>query len=91
MVARYGGEEFAVIVPDTDLKGATVVAEEIHKAIRELGIPHSQSEVALVVSLSLGVTTMVPVPEQSLETIIVAANKLLYQAKESGRDRVITG
>jgi diguanylate cyclase (GGDEF)-like protein len=89
IVARYGGEEFGVIMPDTDLEGATVVADEIHKAVRKLGIPHNHSEAAPVVSLSLGVTTMVPVAEQSLKTIILAADKLLYQAKESGRDRIM--
>jgi diguanylate cyclase (GGDEF)-like protein len=89
IAARYGGEEFAVIMPDTDLDGAVVVAEEIRRAVRKLGIPHTQSEASPVVSLSLGVTTMTPDPEKSPETIILAADSLLYRAKESGRDRVI--
>ncbi len=89
IAARYGGEEFAVIMPDTDLDGAVVVAEEIRRAIRNLGIPHAQSEASPVVSLSLGVTTMTPDPEKSPETIILAADSLLYRAKESGRDKVI--
>ena len=90
IAARYGGEEFAVIMPDTDLDGAVVVAEEIRKAVRKLGIAHTQSEAGPVISLSLGVTTMTPDSEKSPETIILAADNLLYQAKEAGRDQIMS-
>jgi diguanylate cyclase (GGDEF)-like protein len=88
MVARYGGEEFAVIIPETDLGGAVMVAEKIRKAVTELAIPHANSEVAPVISLSLGVTAMAPEPEKPRQTIILCADELLYQAKATGRNRV---
>ncbi|AUB40113.1 Two-component response regulator, PleD family [Nostoc flagelliforme CCNUN1] len=87
LVARYGGEEFAVILPDTDELGATKIAERICFAVRRLGITHSHSQVSSHITLSAGLSTVIPDPGSNFEEIITAADKALYQAKAAGRDR----
>ncbi|WP_375751307.1 diguanylate cyclase domain-containing protein [Vibrio sp. HN007] len=86
-VARYGGEEFAFILPETDEEGAKVIAEGIHKAIKELEIQHEYSKVASQLTLSIGVASYVPQVGEKSSTIISQADKALYQAKEGGRNR----
>lgn len=89
-VARYGGEEFAVILPNTDLAGATLVAEHICSAIQALEIPHESSSVGDHVSMSLGVASQVPDENVAPSLLIEAADRALYVAKEQGRNRVQT-
>ncbi|MEH2277743.1 MAG: PleD family two-component system response regulator [Nostoc sp.] len=89
LVARYGGEEFAVILPNTDTKGATHVADKICHAVRTLAIPHQNSQVSPHVTISVGFTTEIPQPDSDLEKMISAADWALYQAKAAGRDRFV--
>lgn len=89
LVARYGGEEFAVILSNTDIKGALKVAKAIQTAIASLAIPHQHSQVSNYITLSMGVASLVPTLEQNLETLISYADQALYAAKEQGRNRVI--
>jgi diguanylate cyclase (GGDEF)-like protein len=89
LVARYGGEEFAVIMPNTHAAGAVHVAASIQAEVRELQMEHSESEVSHYVTLSLGVATTIPSFESSSTTLVVAADKALYQAKAEGRNRII--
>ncbi|MGB4065831.1 MAG: diguanylate cyclase [Azonexus sp.] len=89
MTARYGGEEFAIVMPNTDLAGAHAVAERICVAIRALAIPHAASETAPHLTLSLGVSALVPDAGNSQETLIAEADAALYRAKNSGRNRVV--
>lgn len=89
LVARYGGEEFAIVLPNTDQKGAMNVAEKIREAIKNLHIEHRASAVCDRVTLSLGVSTLIPSVESSPEMLIQSADQALYQAKKQGRDRVI--
>lgn len=77
-VARYGGEEFCTILPDTDKSGALVVAERMRLKI----------ESELDVTISLGVSATVPVESFERADLIEAADKALYRAKESGRNRI---
>ena len=86
LVVRYGGEEFAVILPNTDIKGAIVVAEAIRLEVQQLQLPHPQSQVSEFVSLSLGVTSMIPTLERSPEALIMTADRALYAAKQQGRN-----
>jgi diguanylate cyclase (GGDEF)-like protein len=89
LTARYGGEEFAIIMPNTDLAGATAVAERICTAVRDLAIRHAASETSPRVSLSLGVAVRLPNAGNTPEMLIQAADSALYRAKSAGRNRVV--
>jgi two-component system, cell cycle response regulator len=86
LVARYGGEEFAVVLPDTGLPGAIVIAEQIQKAIKALAIPHACSDVSTIVSISLGIASLVSTVTGSPKQLIASADRALYIAKQQGRD-----
>ncbi|XWK86581.1 MAG: diguanylate cyclase [Phormidium sp.] len=87
LVARYGGEEFAVILPNTSAEMAFDIAERIRTKVKGLQIAHCKSPIAQYVTLSLGVSSMVPHRESSPEELIATADRALYRAKEQGRDR----
>lgn len=87
IVARYGGEEFAVVLPETTIGGALMVAEKIRQAVHELNIPHATSP-GKVVTLSIGIASAAPGFDNPPDDLIQAADKALYQAKHEGRDRV---
>lgn len=90
LAARYGGEEMTVILPETGIDGAVVVAERIRKAVEELGIIH-QGNAHKVVTISLGVYATVPQSDKDpAEHLIEAADRALYLAKSGGRNRVCT-
>jgi diguanylate cyclase (GGDEF)-like protein len=92
LAARYGGEEFTVILGNTSLENAMIVANYIHKAITDLAIPHAYSDTASIVTASIGVASMQPVMQSAKvheETALIdAADKGLYSAKEHGRNQV---
>ncbi|QEN04930.1 diguanylate cyclase [Thiospirochaeta perfilievii] len=88
IVARYGGEEFIAVLPDTDLEGAVLVAERMRQAVDSLGISHSSSLTLDHVTVSLGVSTVIPVATSMSGFLIKAVDKALYKAKESGRNQV---
>ena len=90
LLARYGGEEFAVILPNTNLEGAIVVAESIHQVIHDLNIPHEASQVSSRVTISLGIATFIPRPEISSPILIQQADQALYRAKNRGRNQSFT-
>lgn len=87
IVARYGGEEFAVVLPETTIGGALIVAEKIRKAIGGLDIRHASSPSGQV-TLSIGIASAAPGYDNPPDDLIQAANKALYRAKHEGRDRV---
>lgn len=76
--ARYGGEEFAIILPQTDLAGARIVAERLRSAVEDLRI----------VTISLGCASMVPNSDNTPAQLLETADRNLYQAKADGRNRV---
>ena len=88
LVARYGGEEFAVILTSTDTEGARVVARRILDRVAELAIPHSSGEEGYV-TLSIGISTLTPLPGITPENLVSAADGALYQAKHAGRNRFV--
>ena len=88
VAARYGGEEFAVILPETDLCGANVVANHIQTAISALQIPHKGSHINKFVTVSIGVATTMPDMDWEPVDLINKTDKALYQAKQNGRNRV---
>ncbi|WP_420812980.1 response regulator [Nitrincola schmidtii] len=89
LLARYGGEEFAVILPDTDLESTRYIAEKMRLAVESLMIKHEFSDIASVITISLGGVACIPNGD-SPEKILQVADKALYQAKEKGRNRVET-
>ena len=88
LVARYGGEEFVVVLPETNLDQAKGVAERIRRDVKNLRIPHPASRVSEFVTVSVGVATLIPTDNLSKEVIVNMADKALYRAKRSGRNRV---
>lgn len=88
LVARYGGEEFLLVLPNTDLKGAETVAEDIRLLVRGHRIAHEASTVAKVVTMSLGVASALPTSGGSTASLIKLADEALYTAKHEGRDQV---
>ncbi len=85
--ARYGGEEFAVLLPGTDLAGATVIAERIRQEIEECAILHSDSPVGSV-TVSVGVACHLVTMGDDLKALVQQADTALYEAKRGGRNRV---
>jgi len=83
--ARYGGEEFAVILPETDTDQAIAIAEGLRKKVEAHEYPSKEGK--LKVTVSLGVSTF-PTHAAEKEKLIEAADKALYRAKDSGRNRV---
>lgn len=79
LAARYGGEEFVLVLPNTELSGATVIAERLRAQIAALGEPH--------VTASMGVATF-PGNGSTAAEVVRAADAALYESKRAGRDRV---
>ena len=90
LVARIGGEEFAVILPNTDLKGAKVAAENIRLAIESLKITHQDSQINSQVTISLGIMSLIPTAGQSPTTLINQADQALLEAKRRGKNQSVT-
>ncbi|MEE2960542.1 MAG: diguanylate cyclase [Myxococcota bacterium] len=88
LAARYGGEEFVVILTDTDLNSAKLLATQINSDIFHLGIPHSNSRVAPYVTASVGCATIIPTNTDQPEELIERADQALYTAKTNGRNQI---
>ncbi len=87
-VARYGGEEFVVVLPNTDQEGILFIAERIRKNVESLAIKHGYSSVSPYVTISLGVTTEIPKLNRTIEEFIENADKALFRAKQTGRNKI---
>ncbi len=89
LVARYGGEEFVLLLPYTDAAGAQAHARTCLAAVVDAAIPHGDSPVAPVVTLSIGASTIVRSgPDVDAPSLLARADLALYEAKRSGRHRV---
>lgn len=89
LCARYGGEEFACILPHTDNTSARLIAEEICGAVHNLRIRHASSPANPYVTVSIGCASLVPSNNDSLNRLMILADKRLYSAKKTGRNRVV--
>ena len=88
LAARYGGEEFALVLPSTSEEGATTVAENVRKAVHDLGVVHEENDGRGVVTMSIGVATVIG--SWTAPEIIDLADRALYEAKRSGRNGSIS-
>lgn len=86
-LTRFGGEEFACVLPETDLKGATVIAESLHRSISDLHITHANG-IDKQVSVSIGIASSHPDQGDEVETLLLEADQCLYKAKMAGRNRI---
>ena len=87
LLARYGGEEFVALLPDTPLEAGARLATRMRKAVSGLGIPHP-GPAGGVVTVSVGVASIVPAARSHPNTLLDAADRALYTAKDRGRNRV---
>jgi len=88
LVARYGGEEFAIILPNTNIEGGMNVAIRATEIVRSLNLPHDYSKIANHVTISCGVSTILPNQDFQVIHLIKAADRALYLAKAEGRNCV---
>ena len=90
VIARYGGEEFAILLPDVEVATALVMAEGLCIKIREQRIDAGVGR-ELTLTVSVGVAAQVPDTDVRADVLVEAADRALYAAKQSGRNRVMTG
>ncbi|MGF6396520.1 two-component system chemotaxis family response regulator WspR [Pseudomonas frederiksbergensis] len=86
--ARYGGEEFVLVLPNTSPGGARMVAEKLRQTVAGLKIPHIFPTGGSSLTISIGLSTMIPQPGSDCRQLISAADKGLYLAKNNGRNQV---
>ena len=99
VVARHGGEEFVILLPDTSLEDAYVLAERLRKNVEEQRIPHSDGSLPRIVTISIGVSCCTPASPRDQQEVdngsiiypamlLNSADRALYRAKRNGRNQV---
>jgi diguanylate cyclase (GGDEF)-like protein len=86
LVGRYGGEELAFVFPDADARTAADVAERLRSAIAAAAIEHGGNRIAM--TASFGVASSMRPARVDLESLLLCADRALYEAKRNGRNRV---
>jgi two-component system cell cycle response regulator len=89
LACRYGGEEFVVIMPDTDMAFAHMVAERLRQQVAQVPFPIHKEPGKLEVTISIGVTTSEG-KDDTAEALLRRADQALYKAKRDGRNRVVS-
>jgi len=89
LLAYFGGDKFAILLPKTSQVVAVYLAEQIKEAVKALQISHPQSPVSKWITVSQGITGMIPRYNCSPEMLIAMADKALDQAKEKGGNGVV--
>ncbi|MFY3385601.1 PAS-domain containing protein [Paracidovorax sp. MALMAid1276] len=87
VAARYGGEEFVLLLPDVPQADAIAMARRCMAGLRDAALAHARSPTAPVITLSMGIATMVPRADRGSDTLVQAADAALYRAKSAGRNR----
>lgn len=91
LCARYGGEEVVVLLPGSDDAAASRIGERIRQAVEGLDIPHRENDaVAKRVTISVGCATQEPGSRESASSLLAQADRRLYEAKRTGRNRVLS-
>ena len=88
IAVRYGGEEFAIVLPATDLAGAEIVAENIRQSVESTRLSYEREPVSL--TISIGVASEIPKDRENYNMLLSQADMMLYQAKNSGKNTVIS-
>ncbi|GAB2547499.1 GGDEF domain-containing protein [Rhodanobacter koreensis] len=88
-VARFGGEEFVLVLPETDENAAMKLAERCRELIANEQIAHLRSGIGAVLTVSMGVGTMIPAHGDELLPFVETVDKRLYQAKQRGRNTIV--
>ncbi|MDR1867391.1 MAG: diguanylate cyclase [Treponema sp.] len=91
LCARLGGEEFGILLPETSLEPAVSIAEEVRKKVKALQVPTANRTEITSVTISIGVSTMIPDGSNKVEELMAEADRNLYVAKNAGRDQVYAG
>ena len=91
VAARFGGEEFALVFPLMADADALATGQKLAKAVEALRLPHASSTTGQWVTVSVGTATMTPQRGTSADILVEAADKALYEAKRSGRNRAAAG
>lgn len=89
-VGRYGGEEFVVLLPETDETGAKKMARKMSLAVEKLKITHPDSDASAHVSISIGIASVSAEELENSLHLVEIADKALYQAKEKGRNTIVS-
>jgi two-component system cell cycle response regulator len=88
LACRYGGEEFVVVMPDTDMAVAAMVAERVRRGIATEPFPIEQGKKHLEVTISIGIASLTRTTDSAAD-ILKRADQALYRAKRDGRNRVV--
>lgn len=87
VACRYGGEEFCILLPQTTLSEAGVIAERMRQRVAETDYPHGKSQPLGTLSVSIGISTFAKHIDTA-ESVIAAADRALYSAKHLGKNRI---
>lgn len=88
-VARFGGEEFVIILPETDAESAMKVAERCRNLLFQEQILHGGSDASQLVTMSMGVGTVIPTRDDNINDFLSQVDERLYEAKDRGRNRIV--
>jgi diguanylate cyclase (GGDEF)-like protein/PAS domain S-box-containing protein len=86
--ARFGGEEFVMVLPETDAEAAQKIAQRCQQFIFKQQIPHAESAVSQILTISIGSGTLIPSHKDELRDFVDRIDRALYQAKQAGRNRI---
>jgi len=88
--ARFGGDEFAVVLNETDLDGALYVANKIYDNVQEIKVDDHNQLISVKPSVCIGVCSLIPDKDMSMEAFVTKADEALYEAKRTGKNKIVT-